>query len=172
MIRSLRHALARLALLISALAPAHVAAQSQGLPILVAHPAFFAVSVADLDASAGWYERVFGVETVRDVTSRDGRGRARVMVAGDLVVELVTYQGSIDAAEALEEGQHRFALRGLVKTGLFVGDADAAHAALSANELDIDDSVSTDDRIDAKTFVLRDPDGNRLQLFQVCHGGC
>jgi catechol 2,3-dioxygenase-like lactoylglutathione lyase family enzyme len=147
-------------------------AQPQGLPVVVSEPAFFAVSVADLEASTRWYQLVFGLETLRDVTSRDGRGRARVLMAGELVVELIAYQGSVDASEALQEGQHRFALRGLVKTGLFVTDADAAHAVLSASDIDIDDSVGVDERIDAKTFLVRDPDGNRLQIFARCLGGC
>ena len=148
------------------------AAQLGGPPITVSEPAFFAVSVSDLEASTLWYARVFGTETVREVTSRDGRGRARVTVAGDLIVELIAYEGSIGAEDALPEGQHRFALRGIVKTGLFVSDADSAHSLLTANGLDVDDSVGMDERIDARTFVLRDPDDNRLQVFQRCRGAC
>ena len=164
------HGLFRLAFMTAV--PTSAAAQLGGPPITVSEPAFFAVSVSDLEASTVWYARVFGTETVREVTSRDGRGRARVTVAGDLIVELIAYEGSIGAEDALPEGQHRFALRGLVKTGLFVTDADAAHATLSVGDIDIDDSVAVDNRIDTKTFVMRDPDGNRLQVFERCLGGC
>lgn len=148
------------------------AAQLGGPLITVSEPAFFAMSVSDLEASTAWYARVFGTETVGDVTSRDGRGRARVMVAGNLVIELIAYEGSIGADDVLPVGQHRFALRGIVKTGLFVSDAASAHSLLTANGLDVDDSVGMDERIDARTFVLRDPDDNRLQVFQRCRGAC
>ena len=87
--------------------PTSAAAQLGGPPITVSEPAFFAMSVSDLEASTAWYARVFGTETVGDVTSRDGRGRARVMVAGDLVIELIAYEGSIGADDVLPVGQHR-----------------------------------------------------------------
>ena len=94
------------------------------------------------------------------------------MMAGDLIIELIAYEGSIGAGDALAEGQHRFALRGIVKIGLFVSDADSVHRLLSATGVDIDDSVGMDEHIAAKTFVFRDPDGNRLQIFQRCQGQC
>ena len=92
----------------------------------VVAPAFFAVSVADLDAATSWYERVLGVTTVRAVQSRDGRMSAVVMRHGPLTVELIAHASSIGRRETLAPDAHDFALRGAVKVGIYVADARQA----------------------------------------------
>lgn len=138
----------------------------------IAAPSFFAVSVADLDAAQEWYRRTLGVEPARSVTSRDGRSRAVVMRRDELVIELVAYRDS-RAPERLMPGiDHSFAIQGLVKAGIWVNDATAWHTYLVGLGVGLDGAVLTDDVIDARTFVFRDPGGNRIQVFERCDGPC
>ncbi len=155
----------------------HVAAQSDTLqpisvPWEVATPAFFAMSVADLDASTEWYRRVLGLVPVRDVASRDGRSQARVLRRSNLVVELIAFGGSVDVADVLGPRAHRFMVQGPVKVGLWVLDAGAVRDWLARYAVDTDARVGLDETLDARTFVFRDLDGNRIQVFEDCDGRC
>lgn len=155
----------------------HVAAQSDTLPRTpvpweVAAPTFFAVSVADLDASSDWYGQVLGVTPVRDVASRDGRSRARLLRRDGLVVELIDYTGSVGVSDVLGTGAHRFRMQGPVKLGLYVLDIDGVRNWLQRNAVDMDIRVSVDQILRARTFVFRDLDGNRIQVFEDCGGEC
>lgn len=137
----------------------------------VASPSFFAVSVADLAASEAWYRRTLGLETVRSVESRDGRGRALVMRRGELVVELVHFEGS-RAPRADPAVEHPFQIEGLVKAGVFVADAGQWHTYLLEAGVEADAEVVIDGALGVRTFVFRDPDGNRVQVFERCKNGC
>ena len=63
-------------------------------------------------------------------------------------------------------GLHAFDTQGFVKVGLFVADARAQHERFIRLGVDADERVIVDERLPALTFVIRDPDGNRIQIFQ------
>lgn len=151
--------------------PPPTAAQAPSQAPAVASPSFFAVSVADLAASVAWYRRTLGLETVRSVEGRAGRSRAVVMRRGELVVELVHFEGS-RAPRADPEVEHPFQIEGLVKAGVFVADAGQWHAYLLEAGVEADANVVTDEALGVRTFVFRDPDGNRVQVFERCEDGC
>jgi catechol 2,3-dioxygenase-like lactoylglutathione lyase family enzyme len=138
----------------------------------LAGPAFFAVSVAELDSSVAWYTRVLGVEPVRFVEGRGGRSRAVVMRRGELVVELISYDGSVGPADIETPTAHRYALQGLVKTGIYVSDAAVWYDHLQTAGVEVDPQVGVDEALEVKTFVFRDRDGNRIQVFAACRGDC
>lgn len=151
--------------------PARGPAQAPSQAPSVAGPSFFAVAVGDIAAAEAWYRHVLGLETVRSVQSRDGRGRAVVMRHDDLVVELVHFEGSrsprTDAAV-----EHPFQIEGLVKAGMFVADVAQWHAYLLESDVEADPQVMSDEALGMRTFVFRDPEGNRIQVFQRCAGPC
>ena len=126
-------------------------------PPAVTAPAFWAMSVADLGVSTEWYRVVFGLERVREVTAPDGSARALVLRRGPLVVELIERASSRPRTELLGSETHDFDAQGLVKVGVFVGDADAWHARLAGAGVEVDAGVMTDERLAAFTFVARDP---------------
>lgn len=134
----------------------------------VASAAFFAVSVADLEASRAWYQRVMGLDLVREVTSRDRRSRAMVLRKGNLVAELIEYDGSMPRAARREAEGHPLSVQGLFKTGIFVANAAELHQDLQHLGVQVDAAVMFDDGLQLHTFVFRDPDDNRIQVFAQC----
>lgn len=58
------------------------------------------------------------------------------------------------------------AARGLFKAGFYVNDIAALHRRLIGLAGDVDAGISRDDALGAQSFVCRDPEGNRLQVFQ------
>lgn len=125
---------------------------------------FLAVQVADDSAAAAWYASLFRLEEVNHLTAGDGRYSIRLLSGRGLTVELIRL---LDVGPA-EDGPRL----GLFKAGFWVDDIEAAHAWLLGRGVDVDVSPFVDDALSARSFVFRDPEGNRLQVFQRCGADC
>ena len=136
-----------------------------------AGPAFVALSVADLEAAAAWYTRVLGVEEFRAVEAPDGSVRVRLLRRSDVIVELIAHAEPIDARAAHGDAPD-FRFLGIFKSGLFVEGIDALHGELLAHGVRTDAEIGVDEAVGARTFIFRDPDGNRLQVFELCRAAC
>lgn len=150
-----------LAVLLSWAPPAPGAAQER--PFSFAGEGFFALQVADVDEMAGWYSHVLGLERLTAVDD-DARGvHIRILSDGTVGLELIEARDR----EAPPQ-QHR----GLFKAGLFVTDIHAAHDWMLDLGAEVDPRPVTDTAMQVITFVLRDPEGNRVQFFETCRSPC
>jgi hypothetical protein len=141
------------------------AARDEAPPVPAAHPAFAAVVVEDADITGAWYGSVFGLEVRNDIDLGE-RGRILLLGAeGGLTVELLQITGSADPVAAIDGVGSRTQIRGPFKAGVFVADVDAVFADVTALGLDADDRVFADEALGLRTFILRDPEGNRIQVF-------
>ncbi len=66
----------------------------------------------------------------------------------------------------LEVALRNIDAQGLVKVGLHVADARELHERLTRLGVDADEHVGVDEHLRALAFVIRDPDGNRIRIFQ------
>ncbi|MFT5515892.1 MAG: catechol-2,3-dioxygenase [Rhodothermales bacterium] len=101
---------------------------------------------------------MFGVEEVNHIDAEDGRYAIRILTGGGLRVELIRARGT-------ERPSDRHL--GLFKTGLFVSDIEAFHAVLEERTVDVDAQIFVDEALNARSFVFRDLEGNRIQAFQL-----
>lgn len=123
--------------------------------------AFLAVRVADVERAAAWYARVFDLGEVNRLVSE---GYAiRLLRGGGLAVELIQQVGAV-----APPARHL----GLFKVGLFVEGIDRFHAEMLRRGVDVDAVPFDDEALGVRSFVMRDLDGNRLQLFERCGDGC
>ncbi|MCH7565174.1 MAG: VOC family protein [Gemmatimonadetes bacterium] len=124
---------------------------------------FVAIQTPDVAAAAAWYETVFGLPEVNRIDTPDGLYSIRILSREGLTVELIQTRGALSPSD-----RHL----GLFKAGIYVDDIDAAHQWLIEHRVDSDDSVFIDEALQARSFVFRDLDGNRLQVFELCQGPC
>ena len=124
-------------------------------------PAFVAVRVDALAEAAAWYQRVFELTEVNRIDTDDVS--IRILSSAGLSVEL------IERPTDVRPGGTPL---GLFKTGLFVRDIDRVVEILRGRDVDTDDRVFTDEALRVRSIVLRDPEGNRLQLFERCGAEC
>jgi len=127
-------------------------------------PTFFAVSVADLDASVKWYS-----ETL-ELTARRLPGTETVKVAlleGDgLVVELIEDAQAFALRTRLPEVEKRHLVHGLFKVGYFVPDLETTVARLKERGAAFRGGIVTDTLLSARSILLLDNSGNIIQLFE------
>ncbi|HSR68239.1 MAG TPA: VOC family protein [Acidobacteriota bacterium] len=117
---------------------------------------FVAVQVPDAQASAEWYQRVLGLEEVKRLDAEDGRFSIRILARTGLTVELIRTNTAVDVSGTP---------RGLFKAGFYVDDIGAAFRWLNSQQVETDEGIFSDEALSVRTFVFRDPDGNRLQVF-------
>ena len=125
-------------------------------------PVFFALQVRDLDAMAAWYGEVFALQEVNRLRAEDGRYSIRILAGGGMSVELIHEPRAVGAPD------RRF---GVFKVGLHLSDLSRLRTRLSAAGVEAD-APFVDRALGMRTFVFRDPEGNRIQAFQPCAGAC
>jgi catechol 2,3-dioxygenase-like lactoylglutathione lyase family enzyme len=149
------------ALLACVLSPRSVAAQDPEPGFQIEGSSFMALIVQDLDVMAGWYEEVLGLREVNRLAGAAGVA-VRILRNEGLVVELIRLGET-------ERPPDRHL--GLFKTGFHVSDLDAALGWLQAHDVETVGEIFTDDALEARSLVFRDPEGNRLQMFQALAAG-
>ena len=100
--------------------------------------AFFALSVADLDASAKWYLEKFDLEVVlRTPKTKSVKSAVIVLAGGGLLVELIENEHSWPLSKAAPGIKDRTLIQGVTKTGLIVNNFDRTLATLRERNVPI-----------------------------------
>lgn len=121
------------------------------------------IIVQDMEQSKQWYVEAFGFETASQFKN-DERGIAITnMKLGTMRLELIEIAKSMNP-DSLETKTGR--LQGLFKFGIRVREFDAWMDHLTALVPDISKQVVSDPVSKRRMVVIRDPDGNRLQIFE------
>ena len=146
---------AMLVTILAAAAPAPVESQS---------PTFFALSVADLDASVKWYEDMLGLTAKR--LPGNVEAKVALLTGAGLVVELVQHSKAFEVTTRVPELEKRYLAHGLYKVGFHVADLDKTVERLKKRGASFKGGTFTDDVLKAKSALLLDNAGNIIQLFQ------
>ena len=137
-----------------ALAPAAGAQQETPWVSEVGLPQYFAVIVADVDAAAEWYEKVFGLRVVDRTEAENGAFTILNLRNERLMVEIIRDNRSTEASRP----------RGFFKVGFQVASV-AEVADRVEQETGERPRVVEMAAHGVEILQLRDPDGNTVQLF-------
>jgi hypothetical protein len=119
--------------------------------------AFFALSVADIEASANWYAEKLGLTV--DMRSKSGKISVIVLSGNGLTVELLRHDDATDL------GQDTQLVHGFVKAGLVVDNLDKTLAELKARNVPIAYGPYPAKPNAPANFIIRDNSFNLLQFF-------
>ena len=119
--------------------------------------AFFALSVADGEASAKWYAEKLGLAV--DMRTKSDKIAVIVLSGSGLVVELLQH----DDAVAL--GKDAILAHGFVKAGLVVENLDKTLAVLKARNVQIAYGPYPARANSMSNFIIKDNAGNLIQFF-------
>ena len=119
--------------------------------------AFFALSVADLEASAKWYREKLDLGV--NMCSKSGKASVIVLSGNGLTVELIRQD------DAMDLGEDALHTHGFFKAGLVVENLDKTLAALKARNVQIAYGPYPA-RVDSTSnFIIKDNAGNLVQFF-------
>lgn len=138
-------------------------ARASETPIQPAGRQFFALSVPDVRRSASWYQRAFGVSVLHEIDTGDGAAHILILGTDALLIEVMQLRDAKSPGEKTIQDRHL--THGIVKVGLYVTDLDGAVAHLRAMGAKFDTQIVEDRKLDVRFVLVRDPDGNVVQLF-------
>jgi len=133
-------------------------------PVLTSTGAFFALSVADIQASGRWYAEKLGlVVTMRP--PREGPGEVMVLEGGGLIVELIQHDEGLALTKLVPPVDDAVRIHGFFKAGVLVEDVDATRKMLEARGVPMayGPFAAKDGR--RANFIIRDNAGNFIHFF-------
>jgi|SRR6266498_2677051 len=137
---------------------------SQNSSVLDMNPYFSAVIVRNIDTSSLWYQSVFGLQVKNRINEPETGFKVIILESSQLVMELIEDKSSLDTKKILNgkpEGTH---IQGFFKIGFKVSDVDACINHLKNLKITVE-RVYTDSS-NKRNFLINDPDGNLVQLFE------
>lgn len=141
-------------------------AQEPSVPI-AGEPFFFALSVADVEASSAWYARVLGFEEVRSVDLPERGTRLRILRRSGALLELVEVEAATPAGGLDPPIERRFLLHGVFKVGFRVESLDRTVERLTELDVALRGEIVTESDGTMRSLQIEDPDGNVVQIFEL-----
>jgi catechol 2,3-dioxygenase-like lactoylglutathione lyase family enzyme len=127
---------------------------------------FIALSVADVDASAKWYAEKLSLKIVRERSpSPDQKARTTALSGDGLIVELVQHADALPLAKLGANVSRPFHVHGIFKAGIAVDDLESTLDELRRRSVEIAFAIIEDRALGLRSFAIRDPDGNMIQIF-------
>lgn len=123
---------------------------------------FIALNVGDIKAETAWFQKVFQVKILKEVTIPDGKGFVVLMGSDKLAIELLQLTGS-----AVPTATSPVRIRGHVKNGIFVQNLEERFTQLKNAGIYMHGRLYTDEPMGMKGFLIKDPEGNILQFFEM-----
>jgi catechol 2,3-dioxygenase-like lactoylglutathione lyase family enzyme len=131
--------------------------------ITPAAPQFVALSVPDAAASARWYQEAFGLRVLDEIKPGDGTAHVIILTSDTLLLEILQLRAARAAGQ--QAVQNPQLTHGVFKVGFRVPDLDAAVGKMRAMKTRFETDIVDDARHGLRFVLLRDPDGNYVQLF-------
>ncbi|MBI3791948.1 MAG: VOC family protein [Gemmatimonadetes bacterium] len=123
-------------------------------------PAYYAIVVADLDASIRWYERFMGM---RRISRASGRAEIVCLTNDVMMVELIHFADRASTDTLLLDQR----ALGLTKAGVWVDSATftATKSKLEEQGATFVGREFVDTQIRARSFIVKDNAGTLIQFF-------
>ena len=131
-----------------------------------AHGGFVAITVPDLDASAKWYAEKLGLKIVKNHAMRaDNKAAVTVLEGNGFAVELIWLADAAPLSKAAPQVKGPQDIYGILKSGIFVDDLDAALKELKSRNVTMAFETFYDKSMNCRMFAIRDNNDNILQFF-------
>ena len=155
-----------LGLILPVVAQGQSAPRANDAPVIRVRGAFFALSVADLDASTKWYVEKLGLHITMRVARTDAtRARVALLQGGGLTVELIQHDDAVPLRSLRPSRDGAISVHGIVKVGVTVDDFDKTLAALRDRGVDIAYGPYPKRPDQPANVIIRDSDGNLVQIL-------
>lgn len=155
-----------LAQAVAAQSPAKAGARSEISPFVSAQPYLLALSVADVAEAQKWYGDKLGFETLKTRDLPESGVSVAVMELHGFRLELVSAPESIPRTGALTDKNNGASPRGIYKLSFMVENLDRAASAFREQGVAFHLAPAIDEYFGVRYFIIRDLDGNLIQIVQ------
>ncbi|MEZ4991203.1 MAG: VOC family protein [Saprospiraceae bacterium] len=147
------------------LIPVVALSQREKLPAPI--PYFNSIIVTDIDTTIHWYETILGFELINRTDNEERGFRQANLQGGNCLIELIQLKNAMSPEALMADQPANTRLTGYFKFGFKVTDFEAWMEYLENTGTEFQGSVVTDPTSGKRMMIIRDPDGNRVQLFEA-----
>jgi catechol 2,3-dioxygenase-like lactoylglutathione lyase family enzyme len=133
-------------------------------PFTAARGGFFALSVADLEASTRWYSETLGLTVVMRPPRANGTS-VSILEGGGLIVELIQRDDAMPLNKAAPGVDASYRVYGFFKAGIIVDDFDGTVRQLRARGVEIAMGPFPKTPAQRANVIVKDNAGNYIQFF-------
>jgi catechol 2,3-dioxygenase-like lactoylglutathione lyase family enzyme len=133
-------------------------------PAFTTRGAFVGISVADIEASVGWYSQKLGLAVVMRPPKVE-KSTAVILEGGGLIVELMHHEDAVPLSRAAPAINRNYIVHGIFKAGIVVDDFDKTIATLRARGVQIAIGPFPATAEQRANAIIRDNAGNYIQFF-------
>ncbi|MEP2773931.1 MAG: VOC family protein [Fulvivirga sp.] len=124
-------------------------------------PTFLAIIVSDMDSSIAWYQQKLGFEVVNQ-TANEARGFKQAnLKTASTKLELIEIKNAVNPSDSIKSP-----LIGLFKFGFTTQKFDWWIEHLEQQAAHFHGRVVPDPHSGKRLVLVKDPDGNRIQIFE------
>ena len=138
--------------------------QRESLPNPEAY--FSAIIVNDIEASITWYSDNFGFKVLNKIESEEKGFKQANLKCGSILIELIELKLSLTSKSLLENHPEKTKIDGFFKFGFLVSEFEKWVDALKESKVEFYGDVVIDNLSGKRMLLVKDPDGNRIQLFE------
>ena len=133
-------------------------------PLIATTGGFFALSVADINASADWYSEKLGLKVIMQPPKANG-ATVIVLEGGSLIVELIQQDDARSLSEVAPTITDKTLIHGIVKVGAIVEDFDKTVEILKERNVSIAFGPFPATADQRANIIIQDNEGNLIQFF-------
>ncbi len=138
--------------------------QSEHLPDPEAY--FTAIIVNNMDQSLQWYTNTFGFSVLNKTVSQEKGFKLANLKRGSVLIELIELKSAVSPSVLLEKNPDYSRTTGFFKFGFAIREFDKWVDFLKRSDVVFHGTVVTDGLTGKKMLIVKDPDGNSIQIFE------
>jgi len=127
---------------------------------------FSAMIVANIDISIDWYSNNLGFEVLNKKEFESAGFKQANLKRGNILIELIELKTAISPEKAIPNYTAKTRIQGLFKFGLLISDFDNWIQELTKLKVNFHGRVVKSEETQKRMVIIKDPDGNRIQLFE------
>jgi len=127
---------------------------------------FSALIISDIEKSIDWYSNNLGFVLIhKNESKKMGYSQANLK-RGSVLLELIELNSSVSPKKVIPNYNSKTRVKGIFKIGFLIANFDQWILELTKLKVEFHGSVVTIDETGKKMVIVKDPDGNRIQLFE------
>ena len=127
--------------------------------------AFFALSVADVDALSKWYQEKLGFKVLSSGEAPNKIAKFAILQTDGALIEMIQHRDAKPMAVVAPGVKSAYQIHGIFKIGMLVEDLDALYSALKEKNVSIAYDLMPAKDVPMRSFSVRDGEGNLVQFF-------
>ena len=127
---------------------------------------FSALIVSDIEKSIDWYSKNLGFELLNKNESKEFEYKQANLKRGGVLIELIELGSAVSPEIVIPNYTAKTRVKGFFKVGFLIADFDQWIEELTKLKVEFHGSVVKSNETGKKMVIIKDPDGNRIQLFE------